>query len=79
MKNSKFDLDLKYGQEREKKVAVFIIDQQIINHPNIYASNSNDNPNEIVPKKTNIVTFQNKNLIAKIPKLSYLFILLKIK
>ena len=56
-----------------------IIDQQIINHPNIYASNSNDNPNEIVPKKTNIVTFQNKNLIAKIPKLSYLFILLKIK
>ena len=56
-----------------------IIDQQIINHPNIYASNTNDKPNEIGPKKTNIVTFQNKNLIAKIPKLSYLFILLKIK
>ena len=56
-----------------------IIDQQIINHPNIYASNTSDKPNEIVPKKTNIVTFQNDNLIAKIPKLSYLFILLKIK
>ena len=24
MKNSKFDLDLKYGQEREKKVAVLL-------------------------------------------------------
>ena len=56
-----------------------IIFRQVINHPNIYASNTNDKPNEIVPKKTNIATFQNENLMAKIPKLSYLFILLKIK
>ena len=56
-----------------------IIDQQIINHTNIYASNTINKPNEIVPKKTNIATFQNENLMAKIPKLSYLFILLKIK
>ena len=56
-----------------------IIDQQIINHTNIYASNTINKPNEIVPKKTNIATFQNENLMAKIPRLSYLFILLKIK
>ena len=51
----------------------------LINHTNIYASNTISKPNEIVPKITNIASFQNEKLMAKIPKLSYLFILLKIK
>ena len=56
-----------------------IIDQQIINHENIYISNTKDNPNAIIPKKTNIVSFQNDELNANIPALSYLFFQLELK
>ena len=56
-----------------------IIDQQIINHENIYISNTKDNPNAIIPKKTNIVSLQNDELNANIPALSYLFFQLELK
>ena len=54
-----------------------ITDQQIINHEKIYVSNTKDNPNEIIPKKTSIVKLQNNQLMANIPVLSYLFIRLE--
>ena len=58
---------------------VKIVDQQIINHENIYISNTRDNPNSIIPKKTSIVSYQNDDLNADIPPLSYVFIRLQLK
>ena len=71
--NSELSFDL-YNLDIEK-----IIDQQIINHENIYISNTKDNPNAIIPKNTTIVSFQNNELKADIPPLSYLFVRLKLK
>ena len=71
--NSELSFDL-YNLDIEK-----IIDQQIINHENIYISNTKDNPNAIIPKNTTIVSFQNNELKADIPALSYLFVRLKLK
>ena len=56
-----------------------ILDQQIINHKNMYVSNTKDSPNEIIPKKTSIVSLQNDELSADIPALSYLFVRLELK
>ena len=56
-----------------------ILDQQIINHENMYVSNTKDSPNEIIPKKTSIVSLQNDELSADIPALSYLFVRLELK
>ena len=56
-----------------------IADQQIINHENIYISNTRDNPNSIIPKKTSIVSYQNDELNADIPPLSYVFVRLQLK
>ena len=56
-----------------------ITDQQIINHQNVYISNTKDNPNAIIPKKTNIVSLQNDELNADMPALSYLFVYLELK
>ena len=56
-----------------------ILDQQIINHENIYVSNTKDSPNEIIPKKTSIVFLQNDELSADILPLSYLFFRLELK
>ena len=44
--NSELSFDL-FNLDIEK-----IIDQQIINHENIYISNTKDNPNAIIPKNT---------------------------
>ena len=54
-----------------------ILDQQIINHENMYISNTKESPNEIIPKKTSIFSLQNDELTADIPVLSYLFIRLE--
>ena len=56
-----------------------IVDQQIINHQNVYISNTKDNPNSIIPKKTNIVSLKNDELNADIPVLSYLFVHLELR
>ena len=56
-----------------------ILDQQIINHENMYVSNTKDSPNEIIPKKTSIVFLQNDELSADILPLSYLFFRLELK
>ena len=56
-----------------------ILDQQIINHMNMYVSNTIDSPNEIIPKKTSIVFLKNDELSANITALSYLFVRLELK
>tara|TARA_B100000965_G_scaffold351032_1_gene325313 strand:- start:64 stop:1611 length:1548 start_codon:yes stop_codon:yes gene_type:complete len=56
-----------------------IVDQQIINHQNVYISNTKENPNSIIPKKTNIVSLKNDELNADMPVLSYLFVHLELK
>jgi len=43
----------------------------------MYISNTKENPNEIIPKKTSIFSLQNDELTADIPVLSYLFIRLE--
>ena len=55
-----------------------IIDQQIINNEDMYAANTKDNPNAIKPKKTSIVKLIDNKLSTDIPRLSYLFIRLKL-
>ena len=56
-----------------------ILDQQIINHDNMYVSNTKDSPNEIIPKKTSIVSLQKDELSADIPALCYLFTRLELE
>ena len=55
-----------------------IIDQQIINNEDMYAANTKDNPYVIKPKETSIVKLKDNKLSTDIPKLSYLFIRLKL-
>ena len=44
----------------------------------MYAANTKDNPHVIKPKETSIVKLKDNKLSTDIPKLSYLFIRLKL-
>jgi len=55
-----------------------ILDQKIISHSNIYASNTKNNPECITPKDSNLISLKDNRLNGSIPKLSYFFLRLKL-
>ncbi len=55
-----------------------ILDQKIISHSDIYTSNTKDNPTAIIPLNNKSINVKDKKLTGSIPKLSYIFLRVKL-
>jgi alpha-N-arabinofuranosidase len=55
-----------------------ILDQKLITHSDIYVSNTKDNPSAIIPQDNKSISIIDKKIIGSIPKLSYIFLRVKL-